>query len=138
MKIENTPTHHRREHNVPGTIQASFLAKLKATRSKPGQKRYRHSVLKTLFDLRYITKMPYPSGFFKYLQNYLLNWLEIFEVWLSNCLKAVLKKLMKIGVRKALNHALSWMTSYRKKSPQNFFLFFSIIFHFFSFPCCVC
>ena len=83
-------------------------------------------------------KMPYPLVFLKYLQNYLLNWLEIFKVWFSNCLKAVLKKLLKIGVRKALNHALSWMTSYRKKSPKIFFSFFSIIFHFLSFPCCVC
>ena len=83
-------------------------------------------------------KMPYPSGFFKYLQNYLLNWLEIFKVWFSYCLKAVLKKLLKIGVRKALKHTLSWMTPYRKKFQKRFFSFFSIIFHFLSFPCCDC
>ena len=63
-------------------------------------------------------KMPYPSGFFKYLKNYLLNWLESFKsdfptVW------TVLKKILKTGVRKALNHALSWMTSYGKKSPSD-------------------
>ena len=71
-----------------------------------------------------LDKMPYSSGFLKYLQNYLPNWLEIFEIWFSNCLKAVLKKLLKINVRKALNHALSWMKSYRKQSPKNFFSFF--------------
>ena len=69
-------------------------------------------------------KMPYPSGFFKYLQNYFLNWLEIFRVSFSDCLKAVLKKLLKIGVRKALNHVLSWMTSYRKNPWNLFFRFF--------------
>ena len=75
-------------------------------------------------------EMPYPSVFLKYLKNYSLNWLEIFKVWFSNCLKAVPKKLLKIRVRKALNHALFWMTSYRKKSPKIFFSFFSMIFHF--------
>ena len=74
----------------------------------------------------------------KYLQNYLLNWLEIFRVRSSDCLKAVLIKLLKIGVKKALNHALSWMTSYRKNDSKTFPSFFSIIFHFLSFPCCVC
>ena len=69
-------------------------------------------------------EMPYPSGFFKYLQNYLLNWLEICKLWFSNCFKTGLKKLLKIGVRKALNHALSWMTSYRKKCLKIFFSFF--------------
>ena len=83
-------------------------------------------------------KMAYPSVFLKYLQNYLLNWLKIFKVWFSNCLKAVLENLLKIGTRKALNHALSWMTPYRKKSPKFLFSFFSIIFHFLTFPCCVC
>ena len=83
-------------------------------------------------------KMAYLSVFLKYLQNYLLNWLEIFRVWYSDCLKTVEKKLLKIGIRKALNHAFSWMTSYWKKSLKIFFGFFSIIFHFLSFPCCVC
>ena len=36
-------------------------------------------------------KMPYPSVFLKHLQNYLQNWLEIYKVWFSDCLKAVLK-----------------------------------------------
>ena len=96
----------------------------------------------TLFYLREgrgaEAKLPYPSVFLKYLQNYLLTWLEIFKVWFSNCFKAFLKKMMKIGVRKALNYALSRMTSYRKKSRKIFFSFFSIIFYFLLFPCCVC
>ena len=79
-------------------------------------------------------KMIYPSGFLKYLQNYLLNWLETFKVWFSKCLKAVLKKLLKIGVREALNHALSWMTSYWKKLPKFlcccFFQWFFTLCHF--------
>ena len=97
------------------------------------------SVNPILFGDKGGAKMPYPSIFFKYLQIYLLNWLEIiFKVWFSNCLKAVLKNLLKIGVRKALDHALSWMMSYWKKSLKIFFLVFSIIFHFLSFSCCVC
>ena len=40
-------------------------------------------------------KMPYPSVFLKCLQNYWLNWLEIFKVWFWNCLKAALKKYWK-------------------------------------------
>ena len=43
LKVENTPTRHRRKH-VSGTTQASFLAKFKATQNKLGQKRNHHSV----------------------------------------------------------------------------------------------
>ena len=64
--------------------------------------------------------MPHPSIFLKYLQNYLLNGLEIFKVRFSDCLKAVLKKLLKIGVRKAPNHALSSMMSFQKNSSKIF------------------
>ena len=78
-------------------------------------------------------KMAYLSVFFKYLQNYLLNWLEIFRVWFSDYLKVVLNNLLKIGVRKALKHTLSWMTSNQKNFLKIFFVFFSIIFHFLSF-----
>ena len=38
LNVENTPVNHRREHNVSGTIQASFLAKFKAAQNKLGQK----------------------------------------------------------------------------------------------------
>ena len=38
MKIEYTPTHHRREHNASEATQASFLATFKAIRNKLGQK----------------------------------------------------------------------------------------------------
>ena len=69
-------------------------------------------------------KMPYPLGFFKYLQNYFLNWLEIFRVSFSDCLKAVLKKLLKIGVGKALNHSfLGWL--HIGKIPETCFFVFS-------------
>ena len=34
------------------------------------------------------------------------------------------KRMLKTVVRKALNPALSWMTSYQKKSPKNFFFIF--------------
>ena len=54
MKIEYTPTHHRREHNASETTQASFLATFKAIRNKLGQKRHRYSVPETLCALRYI------------------------------------------------------------------------------------
>ena len=40
MKIEYTPTHHRREHNASETTQVPFLAMFKATRNKLGQKRH--------------------------------------------------------------------------------------------------
>ena len=43
LKVENTPTRHRRKH-VSGTTQTSFLAKFKATQNKFGQKRHHHSV----------------------------------------------------------------------------------------------
>ena len=43
LKVENTPTRHRRKH-VSGTTQASFLAKFKATQNKLRQKRHHHSV----------------------------------------------------------------------------------------------
>ena len=56
MKIEYTPTYHRREHNVSQTTQASFLATLKAARNKLGQKRHRYSVPETLCALQYIIK----------------------------------------------------------------------------------
>ena len=74
--------------------------------------------------------MPYPLRFFKYLQNHLLNRLEIFRVWFSDCLKAVLKNFGEKDVRKAPNHALSWMTSYRKKSLKFFFRCFQQFFTF--------
>ena len=54
MKIEYTPTHHRREHNASEATQASFLATFKAIRNKLGQKRYRYSAPETLCALRYI------------------------------------------------------------------------------------
>ena len=54
LKVENTPTHHRRKHNVSGTTQASFLAKFKATNL--ARKDTRQSVPKTLWALRYIIK----------------------------------------------------------------------------------
>ena len=56
MKIEYTPTHHRREHNASEANQASFLATFKAIRNKLGQKRHRYSVPETLCALRYIIK----------------------------------------------------------------------------------
>ena len=56
MKIEYTPTHHRREHNVSETTQAPFLATFKAIRNKLGQKRHRCRVPETLCALRYIVK----------------------------------------------------------------------------------
>ena len=56
MKIEYTPTHHRRKHNASETTQAPFLATFKAIRNKLGQKRYRYSVPETLCALRYIVK----------------------------------------------------------------------------------
>ena len=56
MKIEYTPTHHRREHNTSETTQASFPATFKAIRNKFGQKRHRYSVPETLCALRYIIK----------------------------------------------------------------------------------
>ena len=36
MKIEYTPTHHRREHNASEATQASYLASFKAIRNKLG------------------------------------------------------------------------------------------------------
>ena len=48
MKVENTPTQHRGEHDVSGTTEASFLTKLKTARKKLDQKRQCHSVPKTL------------------------------------------------------------------------------------------
>ena len=59
MKIEYTPTHHRREHNASEVIQVSFLASFKAIRNKLGQKRHRYSVPETLYTLRYIIKYIY-------------------------------------------------------------------------------
>ena len=44
MKIEYTPTHHRREHNASEATQASFLVTFKSIRNKLGQKRHRYSV----------------------------------------------------------------------------------------------
>ena len=52
MKIEYTPTHHRREHNASEATQATF----KAIRNKLGQKRHRYSAPETLCALRYIIK----------------------------------------------------------------------------------
>ena len=48
LKIEYTPTHYRREHNVSQKTQASFFAKFKAIRNKLGQKR--HLYRKMLFN----------------------------------------------------------------------------------------
>ena len=59
MKIEYTPTHHRREYNASEATQASFLASFKAIRNKLGQKRHRYSVPETLYALRYIIKYIY-------------------------------------------------------------------------------
>ena len=56
MKIEYTPTHHRREHNASETTQAPFLPTFKAIHNKLGQKRHRSSVPETLCALRYILK----------------------------------------------------------------------------------
>ena len=56
MKIEYTPTHHRREHNASEATQASFLATFKAIRNKLGQKRHRYSAPEKLCSLRYIIK----------------------------------------------------------------------------------
>ena len=56
MKIEYTPTHHRREHNASEATQASFLATFKAIRNKLGQKRHRYSAPETSCVLRYIIK----------------------------------------------------------------------------------
>ena len=42
LKVENTPTRHRRQHSVSGTIQASFLAKFKTNQNKLRQKRHHH------------------------------------------------------------------------------------------------
>ena len=59
MKIEYTPTHHRREHNASEATRASFLASFKAIRNKLGQKRHRYSAQETLYALRYIIKYIY-------------------------------------------------------------------------------
>ena len=56
MKIEYTPTHHRRENNASEATLASFLATFKVIRNKLGQKRYRYSAPETLRVLRYIIK----------------------------------------------------------------------------------
>ena len=56
MKIEYTPTHHRREHNASEATQTSFLSTFKAIRNKLGQKRHRYSAAETLWALRYIIK----------------------------------------------------------------------------------
>ena len=37
MKVENIPTHHRRQNNVSGATQASFRAKFKVTINKVGK-----------------------------------------------------------------------------------------------------
>ena len=56
LKVENTLAHHHGKHNVSGATQASFLAKVKATRIKLGQKKHRHSVPKILCAPRHIIK----------------------------------------------------------------------------------
>ena len=53
LNVENTPECHHREH-VSGTTQASFLAKLKATQNKLGQKRQHHSVCIHIYIYIYI------------------------------------------------------------------------------------
>ena len=45
LKVENTPTRHRREH-VSRTTQASFFAKFKANQNKLGQKRHHHRYIR--------------------------------------------------------------------------------------------
>ena len=52
MKIEYTPTHHRREHYASEATQTSFLATFKAIRNKRGQKRHRCSAPETLCALQ--------------------------------------------------------------------------------------
>ena len=37
LKVENTPTNHRREHNVLGKTQASFRLNFKVTSNKIGK-----------------------------------------------------------------------------------------------------
>ena len=56
MKIEYTPTHHRREHNASEATQASFLAMFKSIRNKLVQKRHRYSAPEILCTLRFIIK----------------------------------------------------------------------------------
>ena len=56
MKIEYTPTHHRREHYASEATQTSFLATFKAIRNKRGQKRHRCSAPETLCALQYTIK----------------------------------------------------------------------------------
>ena len=51
MKIEYTPTHHRREHNASETTQVPFLAMFKAICNKLRQKRHHYSVPETLCAL---------------------------------------------------------------------------------------
>ena len=63
MKIEYTPTHHRREHNASETTLASFLATFKAIHNKLGQKRHRYSVPEKLCVLQYITYNSYSVKF---------------------------------------------------------------------------
>ena len=53
LNVENTPECHHREH-VSGTTQASFLAKLKATQNKLGQKRQHHSVCIHIYIYIYV------------------------------------------------------------------------------------
>ena len=52
-KVENTPTHHSRVHNVLGTTQASFLAKFKVTSNILGQKRNPPQCSKDMFSAIY-------------------------------------------------------------------------------------
>ena len=56
MKIEYTPTHHRRKHNDSETTRVPFIAAFKAIRNKLGQKSHRYSVPETLCAPRYIIK----------------------------------------------------------------------------------
>ena len=48
LKVENTPKHYRKEHNVSGTTQSPFLTKFKVTSKKfDPRKDTHHSVAKT-------------------------------------------------------------------------------------------
>ena len=58
LKVRNTPARHRKEHNVLGTTQSSFLAKSKETNNKLGQKRKPPQCSKDIMcsAMRYIIK----------------------------------------------------------------------------------
>ena len=80
---------------------------------------------------------PHPPSYILNVRS--LNWLEIFRAWFSDCLKAFLKRndLKKLLGKLWTTPFLLWR--HIQKNPGTIlFGFFSIIFHFLSFPCCVC